>query len=120
MVKCSNSNEECKSFKILGSGIGFEGGRYVAPSVSVAAKRAGTKLFQKAMKSAEFANKKTIKFIVGETTSGSKKKTYAYEVKRMTLEKPKVIVRNGVTIEYKYKYEVKRLATMPSSSDLKM
>lgn len=120
MVKCSSSNEECKSFKILGSGIAFEGGRYVAPSVSTAAKRAGTKLFQKAMKSAEYSNKRSIKFILGETTSGSKKKTYAYEVKRMTLDKPKVIVRDGVTIEYKYKYDVKRLNTMPTSAELKM
>ena len=121
MVKCSaSSNEECRSFKILGSGIAFEGGRYVAKYVSTAAKRAGTKLFQRAMKSSEYSNKKSIKFILGETTKGSKKITYAYEVMRMMLDKPKVIVRDGVSIKYKYKYIVNRLNTIPTSTELNM
>lgn len=112
MVTCSNGQEDCKSFKILGSGIGFKGGRYVAQSKSVAAKRAGSKIFQKIDKDPkfkEFKNKKSVKFILGESTKGSDKKTTAYEVTRKNLAKPIVTVRNGVEVEYKYTYDVKTL-----------
>ena len=120
MVKCSNGQAACRSFKILGSGIGFEGGRYVASTKSVAAKRAGSKLFQKMDKDGKFKNKNSIKFILGETTKGSDKQTTAYEVVRKKLNKPIVTVRNGVEVEYKYTYEVNKLLNTDSEVEKMM
>ena len=119
MVKCSNGDENCKSFKILGSGIGFSGGRYVAATKSVAAKRAGSKLFQKLENDAsfkQFKNKTSIKFVLGETTKGGSKKTSAFEVTRKELDKPKVVERNGVKVEYKYTFDVKPLVNINDSN----
>lgn len=119
MVKCSNGDENCKSFKILGSGIGFSGGRYVAATKSVAAKRAGSKLFQKLEndeKFKSFKSKSSIKFVLGETTKGGSKKTTAFEVTRKMLDKPKVVERNGVRVEYKYTYDVKPLVNLNDST----
>jgi hypothetical protein len=112
MVKCSNGKENCRSFKIVGSGISFVGGRYVAETQSVAAKRAGSRLFQKIENDPsfkEFKSRKSIKFIIRETTQGSLKKTTAYEVFRETLPKPIVTTIKGVEIIYKYNYTVTKL-----------
>ena len=108
MVVCSNGDTDCKSFKVLGSGIGFKGGSYKAKTFSVAANRAGSKLFQKIDKDEEFmkfSKKDTIKFILGETTRGSEKKTKAYVVKRIKIQNPKVVMIAGKEVTYKYKYK---------------
>jgi hypothetical protein len=108
MVKCSNGDEDCRSFTVLGSGISFEGGYYKAKTPSIAAQRAGSKLFQKP-EYKSFPNKNTIKFILGEKTRGSEKKTWAWEVKRTKLSKPKEIKRGDVTITIKYEFKVYKL-----------
>lgn len=117
MVRCGkNNSDDCKTFKIVGSGIGFEGGRYVAKGFAQAAKRAGSKLFARAMQSSEYKNKNSIKFIMVESTRGAdKKNTKAFEVKRVTLSTPKRIMLGGVEVVYKYKYEVTRLSTIPTT-----
>jgi hypothetical protein len=123
MVKCSNGNESCRSFKIIGSGIGFKGGRYVAENRNIAAHRAGSKLFQKIMKDPEFSkykNKTTIKFILSETTKGSPKKNVAYEVKQMKLDKPLEFKRGDITIVVKYKYVVNKLVNQSDAEVMNM
>lgn len=112
MVKCSNGTEECRSFKVVGAGIPSTGGRYIAKTFGVAAKRAGSKLYSKINNNAEFAkfqNKNSIKFILQETTKGAGKKTKAFEVFRTKLDKPVVVKIKGQEILYKYKYNVKQL-----------
>lgn len=117
MVRCGkNNSDDCKTFKIMGSGIGFEGGRYVAKGFAQAAKRAGSKLFARAMASSEYKNKSSIKFILAESTRGADKKaTKAFEVKRVALSTPKRVMLGGVEVVYKYKYEVTRLSTIPTT-----
>lgn len=113
MPKCSNGNPNCKSFKILGSGIGFKGGRYIAETKSKAARRAGSKLYNKIDNDpayAKFKNKSSIKFILGETTKGGPKTTTAFEVKRTKLPEPKKIKVGNTTITYSYKYTVHKLS----------
>ena len=131
MVKCSNGEPDCMSFKVLGSGILFEGGNYRAKSVSKAAKRAGVKLFQKIDNKPEYkkyASKKSIKFILGETTRGSDKKTYAFEISRVKLDKPITIGKGKnnatndvnpfkVTYQVKYKYVCTRLSDADKEID---
>tara|TARA_X000000368_G_C22678152_1_gene557038 strand:+ start:76 stop:447 length:372 start_codon:yes stop_codon:yes gene_type:complete len=122
MPKCSNGNPDCKSFKVLGSGIGFKGGRYVAENKMKAAKRAGSKLYKKIdndPRYSQYKNKTSIKFIMGETTIGSPKKSTAYEVKRSKLAEPKKIKIGNTVVEYKYKYTVHKLS-IPDSEMEKM
>ena len=114
MVRCANGSEECKAFKVVGSGIGFEGGRYLAKTFSQAAKRAGSKLFARAAASSEYKNKTSIKFILADVTRGGDKKTKAFEVKRITLSTPRKVMLKGVEVVYKYTYDVKVLAAIPS------
>lgn len=114
MVKCSNGTEDCRSFKVVGAGIPFTGGRYVAKTAGVAAKRAGSKLYSKVNNDAAFAkyqNKNSIKFILQETTKGAGKHTKAFEVFRTKLTKPVIVKIKGSEIVYKYKYEIKQLKT---------
>ena len=123
MVKCSNGNPDCRSFKVIGSGIGYKGGRYVAENRNIAAHRAGSKLFQKIMKDAQFnkyKNKTTIKFILTETTKGSSKKNVAYEVKQIKLDKPLEFKRGDITIVVKYKYVVHKLVNQSDPEVIKM
>ena len=122
MPKCSNGNPDCKSFKVLGSGIGFKGGRYVAENKMKAAKRAGSKLYKKIDNDPQYSqykNKTSIKFILGETTSGSPKTSTAYEVKRTKLAEPKKIKIGNTMVTYKYKYTVHKLS-IPDSEMEKM
>lgn len=120
MVKCSNGNPDCRSFKILGSGIDFKGGRYIAESKAIAAKRAGSKLFEKIHNNPDYkkySNKTSIKFIMGETTKGSKKCTTAYQVNKIVLDKPKEIKKGGLTISVRYTYSVVKLANQQAELD---
>ena len=126
MVKCSNGDPDCRSFKIRGSGIGFEGGSYKAKTISAAAKRAGSKLFQKKEYS-KFPNKTSIKFILGETTRGSAKKTFAFEVTRIKLDKPITVARGNFDSEkdtfekyyqVKYKFVCKALSAAQNDKEV--
>lgn len=130
MVKCSNGELDCMSFKVLGSGIMFEGGSYKAKTVSKAAKRAGVKLFQKIDNNAEYKKysaKKSIKFILGETTRGSEKKTHAFEIQRVKLDKPITVARGNFNedtdkfdtyYQVKYSYVCKRLSDTDKEVDV--
>lgn len=131
MVKCANGNPDCRSFKITGSGIGFKGGRYIAETQAVAAKRAGSALFQYVHTShkhgrgldehyAKWKNKTSIKFILMETTRGSNptKKTVAYQVNKTVLSTPKTIKRGDQTITVKYAYTVDKLTNQPQFVDV--
>lgn len=123
MVKCSNGDLDCRSFKVLGSGINFEGGNYKAKSVTQAAKRAGVKLFNRIdnnPKYNKYANKNSIKFIFGESTRGSKHKTFAYQIFRIKLAKPVTITLKNTKYEVKYKYECKRLVSEDDSEIIKI
>ena len=111
MVKCSNVTEDCRSFKVVGAVIPSTGGRYIAKTLGIAAKRAGSKLYNKVNNDAGFAkfqNKNSIKLILQETTKGAGKKTKAFEVFRIKLDKPIVVKIKEQEIVYKYKYDVKQ------------
>ena len=118
MPKCSNGKTDCRSFKISGSGIGFVGGRYVAENRLIAAQRAGSRLFKIAAADPKFANKKTIKFILFESTRGSSHQNVAYEATKIELENPKVIVKNNETITYRFTYNVIRLQKPENFDDI--
>jgi O-phosphoseryl-tRNA(Cys) synthetase len=107
-------------FTITGSGVGSEnGGRYAAKDnlTATAAKKAGARLFrdmsEAQIKAREAKNIHKIKFILQETTRGSRKKTYAFHVKRIKLKNPTVVTirvrgKAPVNISHKYNYEVAR------------
>lgn len=119
---------ESRFFTIIGSDIGFEGGRYKADksgSPGSAAKRAAKILFRmventkndpKFKKYAKFANHKAIKFIVRETTKGSDKNSYYYEATSVPLKKPVTLTLNGVEVTYTRKIEVKKHISTPHQS----
>lgn len=121
----SVDDKKTRSFKISGSDIGFEGGRYKSDSGhSKAAKKAGSMLFRmienksnKAdfRKYKKFHEHKIIKFILTECTQGSKKESKFYEATKIPLKTPKVVERNGVSITYSYKIIVKEDLGSPSS-----
>lgn len=113
------AKKEDRNFTIQGSDIGFSGGLYVAKEPLAAAKKAGTKLFQmidhaqkykedpknekyiKYKDIAEYAKyngQKSIKFLLRESTQGSKKKSYFYEITQKKLSVPKEVTRGKVTI----------------------
>lgn len=116
-MKCTETNT-CKNFTIVGSGIEFTGGKYRGKTRKIAANKAGSALFSRISNPDRFkngtiyekyTNKKSIKFILRETTAGSNDKTTAFEVTRTKLENPKIIVINGTEITYNYVYETKQL-----------
>lgn len=114
-----------RSFKISGSDIGFEGGRYLSDAgPAKAAKKAGSILFRmvenKANKTEyrkykKFGDNKILKFILTETTQASKKESKYYEATKIPLKTPKVIERNGVSITYSFKILVKERIGSPSA-----
>lgn len=81
-----------RNFKVAGSGIDFEGGQYRSATPMEAAKKAGSNLFRRMennTKYKRYRNKRSsIKFILRETTRGSDKKSYYYEVKRTKKQTP--------------------------------
>lgn len=101
-------------FTVQGSGTKFTGGRYAAKDgvVSTAAKKAGARLYRE-LSEAQITARETkgldgIKFILRETTKGSKKHTYYYKIVRIPLSAPKMIKIGDTTIEYKFRFELKR------------
>lgn len=126
-VKCNKGDTEkqCRSFKIVGSGIG-----YVSPPTSYykgkepmnAANKFGSMLFRliNDKKSAyyKFNKQNTIKMIMRETTRGSSKATYYYKVERHELPKPiERTLPNGTKIVNKYKIKTHKC---PADEDQEM
>jgi hypothetical protein len=113
------SEVKIRSFKIAGSDIGFEGGRYKTDKSGTpisAARKAASVLFRmienknhekKFNKYHAFAHHKGIKFIISETTRGSNHESYYYEAVSTPLKTPKVIKRGDVEITVTRKIEVK-------------
>lgn len=112
-------------FKISGSEIGFEGGRYKSSGGhKKAATKAASSLFRNIenksnkpefRKYKKFADHKVIKFILTETTQGSKKESKYYEATKIPFKTPKTVTRNGVEITYSYKIVVKEHIGSPSA-----
>lgn len=121
----SAEEPKIRSFKISGSDIGFEGGRYLSDEgPKKAANRAGSALFKAIdnkqdkpgfRKYKKFQDHKIIKFILTESTQGSKKESKYYEASRIPLKTPKTVVRNGVSITYEFKIVVKEHIGSPAS-----
>ena len=112
MPRCNKNDTavSCRSFKIVGSGIG-----YVSPATSyykgkdpmAAANKLGNMLFRLVnndSKYSKFAKQDTIKMIMRETTRGSARSTYYYKVERTELPKPVVrTLPDGTVITNRYK-----------------
>lgn len=117
-----------RTFTIQGSDIGFIGGTYRASSPYSAGKKAARQLFRviaygvkyhanpsapelakyaKFSKFARFKNDRTIKFLLRETTRSSEKRSFYYDAIQVTLDQPKVIVRNGVEITIEKEITIK-------------
>ena len=108
-----------RTFTIIGSGLkDKDGGRYVSKDgeTATAAKKAGAQLYR-SLTAAQISTREKnghgkIKFILKETTRGSRKKTYSYAVKRITLKTPKTVqirTSSGTsTIVYKYQYKIEK------------
>lgn len=101
-------------WRIAGSGIEFEGGRFAGSSPSIIAGKAAKSLWSKidnVSKYKRYSKRTSIKFIIRETTRGSEKKSYSYEASREKLAKPieyKFKTDMGErTVVQKYKYTVK-------------
>lgn len=93
-----------RTFTIQGSDLGFEGGRYKSVTPAGAARKAAKQLFRMVEnklnktawhKYAKFASHKKLRFIVRESTRGSKRDTFYYEASVEQLDQPRVIKRNG-------------------------
>ena len=114
MIQGGAMTAKSKSFTIVGSGTKFVGGRYMSKNgdVASAAKKAGARLFrdltESQIKLREKKGVKGIKFILKETTRGSKNETYTFKVERITLSKPITRTIAGKTIVSKYSFEVKK------------
>lgn len=119
------ADKKQRTFKISGSDIEFEGGRYMSDAgPKKAATKAGSMLFRmienksgkkEYAKFKKFSNHKIVKFILTETTRGSDKASKYYEASKIPLKTPKVISRGGVDITYNYKVIVKERIGSPSS-----
>lgn len=111
-------------FKVAGSDIEFEGGRYSSDGgPKKAAVRAASMIFraiENKSKKPEFEkykrykNKEIIKFILSETTRGSNKKSKFYEASKIPLKNPKTVTKDGVEITYNFKIIVKEDLGSPS------
>lgn len=90
------------TYTVFESDIGFTGGHYKSKIPSGAAKKAATRMFRT-------TNKKSISFVIRQTTQGSDKKLYKYKAQKKELDKPIVIVIKGKEIVYKYKIDIEPL-----------
>lgn len=107
MSDANKISESKRKFTIQGSDLGYEGGRYTGVLPSLAARKAAKQLFRmienkkkqpSLNKYKKYKSYKQIKFILREMTQGSDKTTYYYEANIVILDKPIVIVRDGVSI----------------------
>lgn len=90
------------TYTVFESDIDFTGGRYKSNIPSNAAKKAANRMFRT-------TNKKSLTFVIRQTTHGTDKKLYKYRAHRKELDKPYVVVIKGKEIVYKYKIEVEPL-----------
>lgn len=103
-------DEEIRYFMVEGSNIGFKGGRYKGKSYTAVAKKAANAIFRRLRNNPHFArhkNVKSVKFLVRETTQGSKHPAMYYEAFLVPREKPVTVTLNGVEITYKHEVRVK-------------
>jgi hypothetical protein len=80
-----------RAFKIAGSSIGFEGGRFKGTTRATAARKAASRLLQLIEEDAHYATYRklpSVKFILKETTQESEGKSTFYEAKRVVLDSP--------------------------------
>lgn len=80
-----------RAFKIAGSSIGFEGGRFRGTTRATAARKAASRLLQLVEEDAHYATYRklpSVKFILKETTQESEHKSTFYEAKRVELDAP--------------------------------
>lgn len=101
--------KDVRYFKVIGSGIGFEGGRYKGDTPEQAGRKAGRSLWRKVeteSKYKQFDKGIVIKFILAETTQGSNKKTYSYKVEKKKKPVPKTVTLNGATFVSNFSYVV--------------
>lgn len=88
-------------FTVAGSGTNFEGGRYASKDnvIGTAARKAGARLYRNLtdaqIQAREKKGQNGIKFILRETTRGSKKNTYYFLAKRDVLTVPVVITKKA-------------------------
>lgn len=121
MVKKANKSGDYRSFKIEGSSIGFEGGKFISSSPASAAKKAGRKLHKMIDTEAPFARyrgDKLIQVIIRETTLGSAQKLFAYDIYKVKLSTPTVrTLPNGseYTIDFEYKIKALKEQDMPKT-----
>jgi hypothetical protein len=75
-------------------------GRYLSKTPSGVAKKIGNRVLK-------HHNKNTIKIKIKETTNGSKKQIFHYQVTRV--KDPKTVIKDGKEIVFKYKTTVKKI-----------
>jgi hypothetical protein len=109
-----------RHFTIVGSDIGFEGGRYgtdKSGSPGSAAKRAASIIYRMIenknnkpewRKYGRYQSHKSIKFIIAETTRGSDKDSFYYEATSVALKTPVTLNIGGEEITYTRKIVVKK------------
>ena len=98
-----------KNYTIYWSAIGFKGGSYKSTSPTSAAKKAGNRLFKVANEDKnydKFKNVKALKFVLRETTRGSKHNVFTYSASRKKLAKPVVVKIGNTEIIYKYTIDI--------------
>ena len=98
-----------KNYTIYWSAIGFKGGSYKSTSPTSAAKKAGNRLFKVANEDKnfdKFKNVKALKFVLRETTRGSKHNVFTYSASRKKLAKPVVVKIGNTEIVYKYTIDI--------------
>ena len=91
-----------RSFTIESSAVRVKGGRYMSDAPGSAAKKAARRLFKDGGK-----KKKSIAFVLRETTQGSDKTEFKYVASRTKLAKPREIRRGDTVIVVEYAYTVK-------------
>jgi hypothetical protein len=111
MVKCNKNDTEskCRSFTIAGSGTGYQGSRFISPSPSAAAAKAGSRLYQlldTIDKKGKFSTRESVKFIIRELTRGSEKKTFYFVVSRTKKDEPLVRKIGDKEVVYMWDYKV--------------
>lgn len=82
-----------------------EGGRYISRSSQGAAKKA----FNRSCRESKIRGQCTLIIVIQETTQGSQGKLYKYKMKRVKLQKPVIVEKDGRKIRIKYKTTATRL-----------
>jgi hypothetical protein len=81
------------------------GGRFLSSTPSSAARKASTQL----CRSLNMKGQCSVMVTLKETTRGSSGKEFKYNVKRVKLSSPEVVMRDGKEVVYKYTTKVKSM-----------